>query len=115
MLPKRNLLRRPLIPMVCLLYMSPVAVTAQQDAKTQGVVSLEKAMTGATAMSVLAGAYLFIARPDGGYVCAININDRFFSSLVQGAEGNAFANQPGALCVTARMFDDLSRQDRDKL
>ena len=79
------------------------------------VVTLQDAMTGATAMTTVAGAYLFIARPDGGYICGININDRFFSSLAQGAYENAFGNRPSAICVTARHARDLLDEDPEKL
>ncbi len=76
---------------------------------------LDEVMTGATGLSTIAGAYLFVARPDGGYVCAINLNDRFFPSVREGSAENAFANRPGALCVSARMFEDLSVAGQEKL
>lgn len=91
----------------------PAALWAEEE--TPRFLSLDAAMTGATAMTELQGAYLFIARPDGGYVCAINLNDRFFASIAQGAESTAFANQPGALCATARFFEDLLGPPKEKL
>lgn len=88
----------------------------QVRAENAGILTLDEAMTGATAMTELLGAYLFIARPDGGYVCAINLNDRFFPGILQDPSGaTAFANRPGAVCVTARLFEDLTDASVEKL
>jgi len=84
------------------------AVASHAEEHTPNRVTLDEAMSGATAMTQLQGQYIFIARPDGGYVCGINLNDRFFPGAIQDDSGaTAFANRPGAICLTARLFEDL--------
>lgn len=94
--------------------LAPSAVAAD-DAAGPNRLTLDEALTGATAITSTFDQYLFVARPDGGYVCAINMNDRFFSGILQDPSGaTAFANRPGAVCVTARLFEDLAG-DAEKL
>jgi len=92
-----------------------LAGTCAQAEEAPSYVPLETAMQGATAMTTVAGAYLFVARSDGGYICAINLNDRFFPAVRDGAADVAFANRPGALCVSARFVDNLADAEKPKL
>ena len=76
-----------------------------QDAEPRP--SLGEAMQGATAMATVANGYLFIAKPDEAWVCAINVNSNHFAALIRGDQVVADQTVPGALCVPATHFKDL--------
>lgn len=77
-----------------------------QDAEPRP--SLAEAMDGAVAMATIANGYLFIAKPDSAWVCAINVNSNHFAALIAGDDVVAEQTVPGALCVPADHFKNLA-------
>jgi len=74
---------------------------------TEERIPLHEAMQGATAMATVANGYLFIAKPDSAWVCAINVNSSHFAALIRGDDVVADQTVPGALCLPASHFKDL--------
>lgn len=66
--------------------------------------SLDEVMTGATAMATVANGYLFVARPDGAWVCAINVTSKHFAALIEGDDVVAEQTTPSTVCVPATHF-----------
>jgi len=66
--------------------------------------SLAEVMQGATAMTTVANAFVFVTNPQGGWVCAMNINSNHFAALVRGDDVVAEETVPSALCVPATHF-----------
>ena len=66
--------------------------------------SLAEVMQGATAMTTVANAYLFVTNESGGWVCAMNINSNHFAALVRGDDVVVEQTVPSALCVPAAHF-----------
>ena len=64
-----------------------------------GLAVLAEAMDGAVAMATIANGYLFIAKPDSAWVCAINVNSNHFAALIAGDDVVAEQTVPGSLCV----------------
>lgn len=69
--------------------------------------TLDEVMQGATAMATIADAYLFVARPDGGWVCALNISSNHFAALVDGDVVVVEKTVPGAVCIPATNVQNL--------
>ncbi|WP_281841783.1 hypothetical protein [Sinisalibacter aestuarii] len=79
-------------------------LAAAQDAEPRP--TLDEVMQGATAMTAMA-QYLFVAREDGAWVCAININSNHFAALIAGDDVVVDQTVPGAVCVPASHFKNL--------
>ncbi len=69
--------------------------------------SLAEAMNGAEAMAAVAN-YLFVAKADGAFVCAINVSSNHFAALIEGDDVVAEQTVPGAVCVPAEHFENLA-------
>jgi hypothetical protein len=69
--------------------------------------SLAEVMQGATSMATVASGYLFVAKPDSAWICAININSNHFAALIAGDDVVVDQTVPGALCVPADHFKNL--------
>jgi len=69
--------------------------------------SLDEAMAGATAMTTVANAFVFVAKPDGGWICPININSNHFAAVIAGDAVVVDQTRPGAFCVPATHFKNL--------
>jgi hypothetical protein len=65
---------------------------------------LDEVMQGATAMTTVADAFVFVAKPDGGWVCAINISSNYFVALRTGDDVVSDQTVPSTLCVPATQF-----------
>jgi hypothetical protein len=87
-----------------LLALVPGAALAQ-DAPLRP--SLAEVMQGATSMATVANGYLFVAKPDSAWVCAINVNSNHFAALIAGDDVVADQTVPGALCLPADHFKNL--------
>lgn len=88
---------------LCLMsFAAPSAATAQDTS-----MSLGEAMKGATAMTTLANAFVFITSDAGEYVCAIELQSNYFASLAKGDPAKAEETQPGSICVPASEFKNL--------
>lgn len=66
--------------------------------------SLAEVMQGATAMTTVANAFVFVTNPQGGWICAINLNSNHFAALVRGDDVVAEQTVPSAFCVPASHF-----------
>jgi hypothetical protein len=83
-----------------------IAVSAPAYAQDTSM-SLDEAMKGATAMTTLANAFVFISSDAGEYVCAIELQSNYFSSLAKADPVKAKETQPGSICVPASEFKNL--------
>jgi hypothetical protein len=69
--------------------------------------TLAEAMEGATSMTTVANALLFIAKEREAWICAINVSSNHFAALAAGDDVVAEQTVPGALCVPATHFKNL--------
>ena len=82
-----------------LVLLAPSAVCSQELPKFQDVV------VGATALTTLPGGYLLVSRPDGAYVCVLDIREGYFVTLMQG--GKPDASIPSAICSAVDEFKQM--------
>lgn len=91
---------------LCIAFAAPtLAATASQAQDTSK--SLEDVMKGATAMTTLANAFLFVSGDAGEYICAIELQSNYFRSLAQGEAAKAGETQPASICVPATEFKNI--------
>ena len=65
-------------------------------------------MDGAVAMATISNGFLFVAKPDSAWVCAINANPKHFAALIAGDDVVAEQSVPGAYCVPSTHFKNLA-------
>lgn len=87
---------------LCIAFAAPTLAAAQDTSK-----SLEDVMKGATAMTTLANAFLFVSGDAGEYICAIELQSNYFRSLAQGEAAKAGETQPASICVPATEFKNI--------
>jgi hypothetical protein len=88
---------------LCLMPFAAPNMAAAQDTS----MSLAEAMKGASAMTTLANAFIFITSDAGEYVCALELQSNYFASLAKGDPAKAEETQPGSICVPATEFKNL--------
>ncbi|HHS94625.1 MAG TPA: hypothetical protein ENK63_04730 [Rhodobacterales bacterium] len=66
--------------------------------------TLAEVMDGATAMTTVANAYVFVAKPGESWLCALNLSSNHFVALLEGDTVVADQTVPSALCVPTTHF-----------
>jgi len=65
-------------------------------------------VVGATAMTTLPGGYLLVSKPDGAFLCVLDIREGYFVTLMQG--GIPDASIPSAICTSVEDFKKMDIQ-----
>ena len=74
------------------LALAPAATHAQE-------MTLAEVLEGATVMGSPGPGYLTVVRPDGAYLCALNLDPTYFAALATGS--SVAGRKPEAICIPA--------------
>jgi len=92
------------VALTCALVLAAASATGEDAAGP----ALAEVLSGAQAMAAVGTGFLFVAKEDSAWVCAISANPKHFAALMAGDDVVAEQTVPGALCVPADHFKNLA-------
>jgi hypothetical protein len=67
--------------------------------------ALAEVLDGATSMASPAPGFLMVVRPDGAFLCGLNLNPNYFAARADGRAADF--EPPAAICIPAADIENL--------
>ena len=82
-----------------------LAVSMPVMVQANGLPRLADVMKGATAIATLHDGSILVAKPEGGYLCVLDVADVYFQALAQGQP--EIVRTPAAICTSVDNFKTI--------